>query len=196
MHAYRINTETASVEVYTSKHEAQKKGNNFPIFTSEAELLEHSSISTGVILDAYNILTNEKVKRFSDRASGVKRLWKALQGLEPERQPEPAAKAPAAKATVTPEGSETKPKKEAKPKGEKTPSGDGSGRKKGTGTFAGKTVYAKVETNPRRAGTAGFKSFEVIRGKKEGVPYAEYLAKGGRPQDLRWDIERKWAEVK
>ncbi len=57
-------------------------------------------------------------------------------------------------------------------------------------------MLALKETNPRRAGTIGFASFEIIRGKPEGVPYADYVAAGGRPQDLHWDIDRKWAEVK
>ena len=26
--------------------------------------------------------------------------------------------------------------------------------------------------------------------------YADYIKAGGRPNDLRWDIEHKWAEVK
>lgn len=70
------------------------------------------------------------------------------------------------------------------------------GRPLGTGKFAGKTIYPKCRKNPRRNGVKGWHSYEIILGKTEGVPYEEYVAKGGRPQDLQWDLDRKWVEVK
>lgn len=71
------------------------------------------------------------------------------------------------------------------------------GRPVGTGKFAGKRVFAKCKKNPRRrVGAKGWHSYEIIRGKEHGVPYDDYVAKGGRAKDLQWDIDRGWAEVK
>lgn len=70
------------------------------------------------------------------------------------------------------------------------------GRPAGTGKFAGKTIYPKCRNNPRRVGSKGWHSYEIILGRTDGVPYEEYVAKGGRARDLQWDIDRKWAEVR
>lgn len=71
------------------------------------------------------------------------------------------------------------------------------GRPLGTGKFAGKIIYPKCRKNPRRkVGGKGWHSYEIILGKSEGIPYEDYVANGGRPQDLQWDIDRNWAEVK
>ena len=43
--------------------------------------------------------------------------------------------------------------------------------------------------NPRRKGTRGWHSFEIIL-KNPGIVYEQYIAKGGRRQDLDWD----WAK--
>lgn len=50
-------------------------------------------------------------------------------------------------------------------------------------------------SNPRREGTHGHRSFEVLRehwakNGGAGMPYADYIEKGGRPNDLAWDLER------
>ena len=55
---------------------------------------------------------------------------------------------------------------------------------------AGRTLVAKVETNPRREGTHGHKSFSIILAAgKKGIKHEDYIAAGGRNNDLAWDIE-------
>jgi hypothetical protein len=53
--------------------------------------------------------------------------------------------------------------------------------------FAGKPLFAKFKANPRKPGSHGHRSYSVVL-RKPGITYEEYLAKGGRNTDLRWNI--------
>lgn len=174
MTAYRLDTENVTVIAYRSRKEAGCMGNNLPIVDSEEAILD-ASITTNDIRSIFNKLTNENVKKFSTRKAGARRLWEALRAIKPAEAP----KAQEAK------------KNEPAPKEQGT-----KGRKPGGGKFAGKVIVPRKETNPRRAGTIGFRSFEIIKGRIEGVPFEEYIKKGGRAKDLQWDIDHKWAEVR
>jgi hypothetical protein len=44
-----------------------------------------------------------------------------------------------------------------------------------------------IDENPRRKGTAGFKSWEKM---ENGMSVAEFLQKGGRMVDLQWDVKK------
>lgn len=57
----------------------------------------------------------------------------------------------------------------------------------------GKKIYIKVQENPRRKGTHGYKSFEMM---KNGMLVEDFIAAGGRMVDLRSDIAHKYVEVK
>ncbi len=59
--------------------------------------------------------------------------------------------------------------------------------------FAGKRIYKLIANNPRRKGTHGWRSWELI---ENGMTFEEYKSRGGRSQDLRWDIDRGRCEVK
>ena len=62
--------------------------------------------------------------------------------------------------------------------------------------YSGKTIRAKVGSNPRRVGGHGFRSMEIVLGAMpQGIMYEEYKARGGRTKDLAWDIARGWTEV-
>ncbi len=50
----------------------------------------------------------------------------------------------------------------------------------------------EVRTNPRREGTHGHHSFEVV---KNGMTYEEYIACGGRNRDLAWDVEHGYIRL-
>jgi hypothetical protein len=52
--------------------------------------------------------------------------------------------------------------------------------------FAGKPLFAKVASNPRRPDSHGHKSMAIIL-RKPGITYEDFLAKGGRNGDLRYD---------
>lgn len=181
----RHNIDTGSLAIYANRAEATDNGH--PVYASEEELAAGKA-SISELARFYNQLTGEAVKTFRDKAAAARRVWSAgnvklgipsegaaiVAEVEKEMAEQKAPEAPAPVATE-------KSKR---------------GRKPGTGEFAGKTIFAKKQVNPRRPGTAGFKSFEIIRDKPAGVPYADYIAAGGRPNDLRWDLEHKYAEVK
>lgn len=85
-------------------------------------------------------------------------------------------------------------KQAAKPRGKKE-AGASSGRRGRASSFVGKKIYIKTEgkENPRRQGTAGYKSFSKI---SNGITFEEYIAAGGRPQDLAWDIKKGNVELR
>lgn len=64
--------------------------------------------------------------------------------------------------------------------------------KPSAGKLVGK-IYRIVKGNPRKEGTHGFNSYALIT---DGMTVEAYLAAGGRNNDLRWDIEKKFVEVK
>lgn len=58
---------------------------------------------------------------------------------------------------------------------------------------AGKKIHKLVEGNPRREGTHGHKSFAII---KNGMTYEDYMSSGGRNNDLAWDIDHGFVELR
>ena len=65
-----------------------------------------------------------------------------------------------------------------------------------TSSAEGKRIYKVGEwkkTNPRREGTHGYKSWEAI---KDGMPYDEFLASGGRNRDLMHDVKLGRIEIR
>lgn len=61
--------------------------------------------------------------------------------------------------------------------------------------FKGKTLHSLVEGNPRRDGTIGQASFQIIL-NNPGITYENYLKEGGRGIDLKWDYNKGHVEVK
>ena len=61
--------------------------------------------------------------------------------------------------------------------------------------FAGKTIRLLLDANPRREGTKGHKSFEIVRKAGGSLSYEVYKMLGGRPNDLQWDIDHNYAEM-
>jgi hypothetical protein len=60
--------------------------------------------------------------------------------------------------------------------------------------FAGHRLYSKCEANPRRAGSIGHGSHELIL-KNPGMTYEEFLEKGGVPAALQWDVEKDLVRI-
>jgi hypothetical protein len=63
-----------------------------------------------------------------------------------------------------------------------------------TSKYAGGILTAMKETNPRRKGTFGYNSFQIIL-DNPGIPFESFLEAGGRTKDLRWDYEHGNAHV-
>jgi hypothetical protein len=180
MPVIRHNTDTGNMALYA---DAQSAGDGMPVYTTEGELAAGKA-SIAELARFHNTLVpaDKAVKTFKDKATAARRVWAVVQQSVEEPISEEHPDNVPLDEPVNTEAVNDAPARR--------------GRKPGTGEFAGKTVFAKKQVNPRRAGTSGFASYEIIRGKAEGVPYADYIAAGGRPNDLRWDIEHKYAEVK
>lgn len=100
-----------------------------------------------------------------------------------------------AKAEVKPSTEKKAKEKVAKEKVAKEKS-EGSGSKPGVRSeFSGKRLYPTVKENPRREGSHGWKSFEIVLNEK-GVLLEEAVEKGGRLVDYRWDIAKGYIEAR
>jgi hypothetical protein len=188
---YAINLKTLEVKAYVNKKVAQGMGNGTALFTNMEELCENRNMSTDKILSAFNHNSENAVKRFSDRKTGIKRLFKLVEDT-PITQTywdsgEYNAKLGSKKASDEMElyrekVPATEPKKIAKPRG----------------AFAGKMIKPLVTENPRKVNTkevCGYASFELLLKHGADMPYEFYIKSGGRLIDLKWDIDHGWAEV-
>lgn len=216
----RYNTNTGSMGVYATKKEA---GTDMPVYGSSEELAT-TKASLTELARFYNQLTGKDIKKFSDKESAVKRVWDAAvaahetyneqsdgaineqatydkpaeekqQEMFSEEKPTPDEDKAQDEPQQSDEGN-SQPEGESQPVAVPVAEKGKRGRKPGTGQFAGKTIFAKKQVNPRRAGTKGWHSYELFREKADGMPYADYIAAGGRAVDLDWDIKHKFAEVK
>jgi hypothetical protein len=95
-----------------------------------------------------------------------------------------SAKAAPAKKAATPKEPALRTRKEAM--------GERRGR---PARFAGKTLTAIVEANPRRKNTSGHKSMSIIIANP-GITFEDFVRKGGRSGDLNWDVEHEHVVVK
>ena len=80
-------------------------------------------------------------------------------------------------------------RKEAIARGEKPPS-DGRGK---TSRLTGQYLYRKRKTNPRRPGSHSHAMWEKM---KDGMTYEDYLAMGGKPVDLLYEIKNGRIEAR
>jgi hypothetical protein len=120
------------------------------------------------------------------------------------KKPATAPKADTKKKTTAPvtEKKETAAATEKKAattsRGVKTDAPAGAGRGRAS-AHAGKKLYpvaAKCkEGNPRRAGTPGNKSMQIII-DNPGILFEDFIKKGGRSPDLNWDVAKGNASVK
>ena len=76
---YALNLKTLEVKAYVNKKVAQGMGNGTALFTNMEELCENRNMSTDKILSAFNHNSENTVKRFSDRKTGIKRLFKLVE---------------------------------------------------------------------------------------------------------------------
>lgn len=60
--------------------------------------------------------------------------------------------------------------------------------------YIGKTIFKIVTGNPRREGTHGHKGFLLY--EEAGITYEKFRNKGGRNNDLQWDLDHKFVELR
>ena len=61
--------------------------------------------------------------------------------------------------------------------------------------FTGKVIRQISEGNPRREGSRGHRSFDIIIKCDGELTYEAYRLMGGRPQDLQWDLEHGYVDI-
>jgi hypothetical protein len=59
--------------------------------------------------------------------------------------------------------------------------------------FNGKFIFKISKTNPRREGTHGWKSWNLLQ---DGMSFEEYRKAGGRNNDLQWDLDKGFCELR
>ena len=60
---------------------------------------------------------------------------------------------------------------------------------------SGKKIFPIVDGNPRLAGSHGYHAFKIVQ-ENPGILYEDYIANGGGSHHLRWDLARKFVEVR
>lgn len=61
-------------------------------------------------------------------------------------------------------------------------------------SLKGKKLFSTCADNPRRPGSKGHSSHEIIMANP-GITYEEFREKGGRSNDAQWDIDREWVRA-
>jgi hypothetical protein len=171
--------------------------------------------STKELVDMYNSMVpaNKRIKKFTDKPTAVKRITELLASQPTEKSPEPPTdenKKKTVEKILASNSTKTLPKTELE-----TPSGKISMNLKVTTTtgikdkiiakqgginlvgkksrHAGKKIHILSATNPRLAGSEGWKNFNLY---KEGMTYEQFiLAKGGN-NHLNWDIKKGFIELR
>lgn len=136
-----------------------------------------ADMTSAEIVAEYNQIAPKKVSRFENRATAERRLQEA-RDRKAALAPRVGSAANETKATVNPD----------KPKTIRT-----AGLPGPRSQHTGQKIYKLVDKNPRRVGTHGYKSFELI---KDGMTYEAYRLAGGRTNDLAWDIDHGYVEMR
>ena len=176
MTAYAINFKNSTIRAFTSTSVAHKMGNGLVIFTSVDELLADRNTTGRGLVEVYNSYADKPVKKFADNKTGAERIIKLAQNMNVETtpfdhadKPVPADRGEAGLSTTTMGKADAK-----KPRGK----------------YAGRMIRTISVRNPRREGTKGFHSMGILINAGEPVSYESYIAQGGRPNDLAWDLEK------
>lgn len=151
-------------------------------------LLHPKKLTSKRIVSMYNNITRKTVKRMADTDTAVNRLWKAMQSIEVEgEKPVKTPQVPPLKG-MTPLG--IKPLTEEDVAFlESTDREETRGRKAKWSENA--KITAIVAENPRRKGTHGYKSMQIImESQDKTITYGAYIQAGGRRQDLSWDLDK------
>jgi len=166
-------SQSLAAKTFTDRRSANSTGNGFNLVET-TEDLAGINLPSGELVKLHNLYAKKPVNKFSDKATAVKRTFGVLSDL------------PTSNKLVTDEMELYR---------EKVPATETKKVSKPRGAFAGKWIKLLVSDNPRKEGSHGHNSFNVIVKHGADMPYEEYIRQGGRLVDLNWDIDRKWAEV-
>ena len=170
----RYKGNKSSVIAYKNKSVAKDDGTQGLIVESVQDLFENHIVRAEDLIEIFNIYSPTTINRFSDRFTASTRVMKLLDDL-------------ACKSLIEVrrgiESPQVKNMKKIESRGRKS-------------KFDNKRILLKVEeeNNPRRKGSHGFVSYQIIL-DNPGITYEKFIELGGRRQDLAWDVEMKRFKV-
>jgi hypothetical protein len=181
MKVYSIDPKTYNVKSYKSKKHAEQHGNGFIIASDPRELATNPNTTLQILVNVYNNNSSVMTKKFSDKLSGAKRVFEVIK--EENTTLDAFGEYISTKDAPWVDSA----KKEVSKNSEVSSS---------RGKFSGKTIHCLVKENPRRQATKGFHSMGILINSGDPVKYEDYIEQGGRRQDLQWDLDRKYVEIK
>ncbi len=144
--------------------------------------IDETKASMAELTDWYNEYSGStQIKKFSNRAIAERMVSKTKQAMDQLART-------AYGSTNKKDTSDMKTKTTKTAAVKKTAGSNGS-------SLSGMTIHPKTKENPRREGTNGFKSFAIVL-KNPGISYNDYIDKGGRNVDVRWDEAHGYVELR
>lgn len=203
---FRIDVIGPKVTKYVDEKTAVSSGNGGTLVSSEEQLVK-SPVLMATMVELFNLGSTTRLKNvFKNREEAAKAVWPLLQKLsdpaKPRSQPEKdlnmaktpkTPKAAPAAAPKTTKGAKA-PATAPAPKAPKAPAALKGKQSVFSGKFISLSPKAKGE-NVRKEGTGGWKSMEIVR-KAGKISYDDYVKAGGRRQDLAWDMDRGFYDLK
>jgi CRISPR/Cas system CSM-associated protein Csm5 (group 7 of RAMP superfamily) len=170
----RYNKNKSIVIAFPNTQAAMQDPSKGLLIIDEKDLVDKTIVRSDDMVDIFNNYApaESQIKRFSDRATGAKRLMDLLAKLVSTRKIEVRrGNIPVVKNIIV----------------------DSRGRKS---KFNNKRIVSIVDnvTNPRRKGSHGFRSYQMIL-DNPNIAYEEFLRLGGRRQDLAHDVIMKRFKV-
>jgi hypothetical protein len=148
--------------------------------------IDETTASMEELTDWYNEYSGStQIKKFSNRAVAERMVSKTKQAMD-----QFARTASDSTKQQTKKENDDMSKKATKTASKKTTSNGTT-----SGSLSGMTLHPKTKENPRREGTNGFKSFAIVL-KNPGISYNDYIDKGGRNVDARWDEAHGYLELR
>jgi len=207
---YALDIKNLQLRNYESESAANENGNGFILFETAEELLENPNIKVGssqVLLDVYNNISPKPVKKFESRLVAAKRITqlafemptlnsrnyiggKTWDALSPDFAR--VMKHPLKETHVNSGGKRVPGSAEAATNS--TTFGD-SVKKNTRTSLKGKMLKTLKDENPRREGTGGFKSMQILIDADGPMAYEDFISAGGRKVDFMWDLERDRVEI-
>tara|TARA_R100000656_G_scaffold117522_2_gene90914 strand:+ start:10015 stop:10560 length:546 start_codon:yes stop_codon:yes gene_type:complete len=170
----RYSKNRSTVIAFPNKTTAMNDASKGIIILNEQDLIDKTMVRLDDMVEIFNnyVPVASRIKRFSDRAAGARRLMELLSNLVNLRKIEVR------------KGTTSKVKNMVV---------ESRGRKS---KFDNKRILLKSEEthNPRRKGSHGFTSYQIIL-DNPGLTYAKFIELGGRRQDLAHDVIRKRFKV-
>ena len=199
MKHFVLNLRTFKTVVASSEQEAKNLGNGSIIFRSAEQLAKNPNTTGQILVRAFNELSPVETKKFADKISGSKRLFKLAESSAPKNDFYGKFGNPSDQVVDMEQY-----KEKAAASAEKSIDlyrdkvlSDKSEPSKGGGKFAGKIITCLVSENPRREGTRGWKNYNIFI-ENDGISYEDFVdiaaghgsTRAGCREDLAHDIKK------